>query len=112
MSMITWEQFEAVELRVGRVVKVEEFPEARNPAFKVTADFGPNIGHRRCSAQITGHYSPDTLIGRLIIGVVNFPPKQIGPMRSEFLLTGFADEHGDIVIATTEREVPLGSRLC
>ena len=91
---------------------MEEFPEARKPAYKVTVDFGPEIGTRRSSAQITTHYPRQDLIGRLIIGVVNFPPKQIGPMMSEFLLTGFADDRGAIVLATPERDVPLGAKLC
>ena len=87
--MITWEQFEAIEMRAGTIVAVEDFPEARQPAYKITVDFGPDIGVRRTSAQVKAIYSPDELLGRQVMGVVNFPPKQIGPMRSEFLLTGF-----------------------
>lgn len=112
MKEIEWSDFEAVELRVGRVVKVEAFPEARRPAYKITADFGPDIGVLRSSAQITEHYRPDDLTGRHIVGVVNFPPKQIGPMQSQFLVTGFADADGSIVLAVPEREVPLGAKMC
>ncbi len=111
MDTISWNDFEKVELRVGTVINVEEFPEARKPAWKITADFGKEIGIRKTSAQITVHYSPENLIGRQIVGVVNFPPKQIGPVRSEFLLTGFPDENGDVVIAVPERPVPNGGKL-
>lgn len=111
MKTITWDDFQAVELRVGRIVGVEDFPEARKPAYKITADFGPEIGTRKCSAQVTTLYSKDDLLDRLIIGVVNFPPKQIGPMRSEFLLTGFAREDGAIVIAVPDQATPLGAKL-
>lgn len=111
MSVITWDQFEAVELRVGTVLRVEDFPEARKPAYKVTVDFGPEVGIRRTSAQITALYAKEELVGRQIVGVVNFPTKQIGPMRSEFLLTGFADATGAIVLAQPERAVPNGARL-
>lgn len=112
MKEITWNEFEQVELRVGTIVRVEEFPEARNPAYKVWVDFGPEIGERKSSAQITKQYTTEELVGRQIVGVVNFPVKQIGPMRSEFLLTGFADENGDIVITQPERKVPNGAKLC
>ncbi len=111
MKGITWQEFEAVELRVGTILKVEPFPEARKPAYKVWADFGPEIGTRKTSVQITALYTPEDLLGRQIIGVVNFPPKQVGPFRSEFLLTGFADENGAIVIAAPERAVPNGAKL-
>lgn len=111
MKEIGWDDFAAVELRVGTIVEVEDFPEARKPAYKVTVDFGPEIGVRRASAQITIHYTRDELIGRQIVGVVNFPPKQIGPMRSEFLLTGFYREDGSVVIAIPERKVPNGAKL-
>jgi tRNA-binding protein len=109
--MITWEQFEAVEMRAGTIVAVEEFPEARKPAYKITVDFGPDIGVRRTSAQVKAIYSPDELLGRQVMGVVNFPPKQIGPMRSEFLLTGFYREDGAVVLAVPERPVQNGARL-
>lgn len=111
METIAWDDFERVELRVGTVLRVEAFPEARKPAYKVWADFGPEVGEKKTSVQITALYSPEELIGRQIIGVVNFPAKQVGPFRSEFLLTGFADVNGDVVIAVPERAVPNGSKL-
>src|SRR5210317_1113440 len=111
MEEISWDEFAIVELRVGTIVEVEGFVEARKPAYKVKADFGPEIGVRRASAQITVHYSKQDLLGRQIVGVVNFPPKQIGPMRSEFLLTGFYRDDKSVVIAVPEREVPNGAKL-
>lgn len=109
--MITWEQFDAIEMRAGTIVAVEDFPEARKPAYKITVDFGPDIGVRRTSAQVKAIYSPDELLGRQVMGVVNFPAKQIGPMRSEFLLTGFYREDGAVVLAVPERPVQNGARL-
>ena len=111
MKTIAWDEFASVELRVGTVLKVEEFPEARKPAYKVWADFGPEIGEKKTSMQITELYRPEELVGRQIIGVVNFPAKQVGPFRSEFLLTGFADATGAVVIAIPERFVPNGAKL-
>lgn len=111
MKEISWNEFAAVELRVGTIVEVEDFPEARKPAYIVKADFGPEIGVRKASAQITAHYSKAELVGKQIVGVVNFPPKQIGPMRSEFLLTGFYRDDGSVIIAVPEREVANGARL-
>jgi tRNA-binding protein len=111
MPTITWDQFTAVEIRVGTVIHVETFPEARKPAYRITVDFGGEVGVRRTSAQVTTIYSPDELIGRQVVGVVNFPPKQIGPMMSEFLLTGFHREDGAVVLAVPERDVPNGARL-
>jgi tRNA-binding protein len=111
MKEITWQDFEAVELRAGTVVAVDDFPEARRPAYKVTVDFGPGIGLRKTSARITDIYTKEELMGRQIVGVVNFPPKQIGPVRSEFLLTGFYREDGAVVIAVPERPVPNGAKL-
>jgi tRNA-binding protein len=111
METITWTDFEAVELRAGTVLKVEEFPEARKPAWKITVDFGGDLGVKKTSAQITDLYGPESLVGRQIIGVVNFPPRQIGPVRSEFLLTGFYREDGAVVIAVPERPVTDGARL-
>ena len=111
MKEISWNEFAAVELRVGTIVDVEDFPEAKKPAYKVKADFGPEIGIRKASAQITVHYTKDELVGRQIVGVVNFPLKQIGPMLSEFLLTGFYRDDGSVVIAIPERKVPNGAKL-
>lgn len=112
MREITWNEFAVVELRVGTIVKVEPYPEARKPAYKVWADFGGELGVRKSSARITEHYTPETLVGRQIVGVVNFPAKQIGAFMSEFLLTGFADADGAIVLAVPEREVPNSAKLC
>ena len=111
MKEITWADFEQVELRVGTIIEVDDFPEARKPAYKVKADFGPEIGIRKCSAQITVAYSREELIGRQIVGVVNFPPKQIGPIRSEFLLTGFYRTDGAVVMAVPDQHVPNGAKL-
>ena len=108
---IGFDDFMKVDVRVGRIIKAEPFPEARKPAYKVWADFGPETGEKKTSVQITALYVPEELIGRQIIGVVNFPVKQVGPFRSEFLLTGFADANGDIVIAAPERVVPNGAKL-
>jgi tRNA-binding protein len=110
MKQISWADFEQVELRVGTIIEVEDFPEARKPAYKVKVDFGPEIGVKKSSAQITDFYSKEELLGRQIVGVVNFPPKQIGPMRSEFLLTGFYSDAG-VVLAVPEREVSNGAKL-
>jgi tRNA-binding protein len=110
MKQISWADFEQVELRVGTIIEVEDFPEARKPAYKVKVDFGPEIGVKKSSAQVTDFYSKEELLGKQIVGVVNFPPKQIGPMRSEFLLTGFYRDDG-VVLAVPEREVPNGAKL-
>ena len=110
MEYISWADFEKVELRVGTIIAVEAFPEARKLAYKVKVDFG-EFGIKSSSAQITKHYTPDDLINRQVIAVTNFPKKQIGKFMSEFLLTGFPDENGDIVLSTVERRVPEGSRL-
>jgi len=111
MEEISWDDFERVELRVGTVVAVDEFPEARKPAYKITADFGPELGVKKSSAQITDLYGKEDLVGRQIVGVVNFPPKQIGPVRSEFLVAGFYRSDGAVVLAVPEREVPNGAKL-
>ncbi len=110
-DLISWQEFEKVDLRVGTVVQVDEFPEARSPAYKLTIDFGEEIGLRKSSAQITVHYQPAELVGIQVVAVVNFPKKQIGPFMSECLVTGFADESGAIVLAQVERPVPNGSKL-
>ncbi|MEH8159582.1 tRNA-binding protein [Aeromonas veronii] len=111
MEMISWQDFEVVELRVGTLVRVEPFPEARKPAYKVWADFGPELGIRKSSAQITALYQPEQLVGRQIIAVVNFPTKQIGPFQSEFLLTGFYRQDGAVVLAIPEQAVENGAKL-
>ncbi|SHJ29595.1 tRNA-binding protein [Malonomonas rubra DSM 5091] len=111
MEEISWQQFEMVELRTGTIIEVEDFPEARTPAYKVKVDFGPEIGIKKSSAQVTDLYSKEDLLGRQIIGVVNFPVKQIGPMRSEFLLTGFYQEDRSVVLAVPERAVQNGAKL-
>ena len=111
MEEINWNDFEKVELRAGTILEVTAFPEARKPAYKIKVDFGP-FGIKWSSAQIVEHYSAETLIGRQIVGVLNFPKKQIGKSMSEFLVTGFADEHGDIVLTTLERKVPDGNKMC
>ena len=105
METISWEEFEKVAIRVGTIISVDEFPEARKPAYKIQVDFGKEIGIRKTSAQIKSLYQKEELIGKQILGVVNFPKKQIGPVMSEFLLTGCQDEQGNVVIATLERNV-------
>ncbi|WP_337268941.1 tRNA-binding protein [Oryzifoliimicrobium ureilyticus] len=111
MEEINYLDFERVDIRVGTVVEAKPFPEARKPAFKLLIDFGPEIGQKKSSAQITVHYTPETLIGRQVLAVVNFPPRQIGPFRSEVLTLGFEDETGAIVLAQPERAVPNGRKI-
>ena len=108
---VPFEHFTAVEMRVGRIIAIEDFPEARKPAWKLTIDFGKEIGIKRSSAQIKDLYSKEDLLNRLIIGVVNFAPKQIGPFISECLTCGVNDEQGRVTLLAVEREVPLGSRV-
>lgn len=109
--MISYADFDKVDIRVGRILKAETFPEARKPAYKLTIDFGKEIGTKRSSAQIVKHYTTGALEGTLVLAVVNFPPKQIGPFMSEVLTLGVADENGDIVLIRPAAEVPLGSRM-
>ena len=108
---ITYADFEKVDIRVGRITRAEPFPEARKPAYKLWVDLGPEIGEKRSSAQITKHYTIDQLIGRQVLGVVNFPPRQIGPVLSEVLVLGLPDEEGAVVLIGPGHEVPLGGKL-
>lgn len=111
MTDLSWEEFERVDLRVGTIVAAEAFPEARRPAYKLTVDFGDEIGLRKSSAQVTDLYEMDALVGRQVIGVVNFPRKQIGPFMSECLVTGFVQGDGSVVLAVPDRPCPNGLRL-
>jgi tRNA-binding protein len=108
---ISFEQFIAVDIRVGTIVKAEPFPEARKPALKLFIDFGPVIGVKKSSAQLTKYYAPETLVGRQVAAVVNFPPRQIGPLMSEVLMLGFPDAEGAVVLIGPERQVPDGGRM-
>ena len=111
MPEISYDDFARVDIRIGTVVEAKIFPEARKPAYILMIDFGPEIGIKKSSAQITVHYTPEQLVGRQVLGVVNFPPRQIGPVRSEVLTLGFEDEAGAIVLAGTELKLPNGRKL-
>jgi tRNA-binding protein len=108
---ITPDAFFNADIRLGRVVRAEPFPEARKPAYKLVIDFGPGVGTRKSSVQITEHYTPDALLGRAVLGVVNFPPRQIGPMRSEVLVLGVHDADGRVLLLNTDGDAPLGARV-
>jgi len=109
--MITYNDFDKLDIRVGRIVSVEDFPQARKPAFKLSIDFGSEIGIKRSSAQIVKHHKKEELDGTLVLAVVNFPPKQIGPFMSEVLTLGVADENGDVALIRPSIEVPIGNRM-
>jgi tRNA-binding protein len=111
MQEISWADFEKVDIRVGRVVEAEPFPEARKPSVKLTVDFGSEIGVKRSSAQLTAHYTPETLLGKQVVAVLNFPTKRIAGFKSEMLVLGVSDEEGAVVLLAPDREVPLGARM-
>jgi len=111
MSTITFDDFMKVDIRIGTIVEVSDFPEARKPAYKLKIDFGDEIGVKKSSAQITVHYSPEDLAGRKVAAVVNVPPRQIGPFMSDVLTLGFSDSNGDIVLVSIDKDAPNGSRL-
>ena len=111
MAEISWEEFEKADIRVGKVVEAEPFPEARKPSIKLTVDFGPEVGTRRTSAQLTAHYEPEGLVGRQVVAVVNFPPKRIAGFKSEVLVLGVPDESGEVVLLSPDTEVPHGGRM-
>ncbi|MFP8488514.1 tRNA-binding protein [Gracilimonas sp. Q87] len=111
MEIISWNDYKKVELRSGTIIEADDFPEAKKPAYKLTIDFGESIGIKRSSAQITENYTKDDLVGKTILAVVNFPPKQIGPFMSECLVTGFPDEDGQVVLAVPDKHVSNGMKL-
>ncbi len=111
MTEISYDDFAKIDIRVGRIIEVQPFPEARKPAYKLRVDFGPEVGVKKSSAQVTVHYTPETLLGRQVLGVVNFPPRQIGPFRSEALVLGLPDETGAVVLIGPGQDVPLGGKL-
>ena len=111
MSTISFDDFAKVDIRAGKVLRAEPFPEARKPAIKLWIDFGAEIGEKKSSAQITTHYTPETLVGRQVLAVVNFPPRQIGPFMSEVLVLGLPDTAGEVVLLAPDQDVPLGARM-
>lgn len=111
MDEITFDDFLKVDIRVGRVIRAEPYPEARKPAIKIWIDFGGDIGEKKTSAQVTAHYTPESLVGRQVMAVVNFPPRQIGRFMSEVLVLGLPDEDGEIVLIGPEKDVPTGGRM-
>ena len=111
MPEISWEDFEKVDIRIGKVVEAEPFPEARKPSIKLVVDFGPQFGTRKTSAQLTEHYDPEMLVGKQVVAVVNFPPKRIAGFKSEVLVLGVPDEKGGVVLLSPDHEVPPGGRM-
>ncbi len=111
MTDLDFDTFLKTDIRVGRVLRAEPYPEARNPSIKLWVDFGPEIGEKKTSAQITVHYTPDELVGRMVMGVINFPPRQIGKFMSEFLVLGVPDADGGIVLLAPDQDVPVGGRM-
>ena len=111
MPEITWEDFEKVDVRAGRVIEAAPFPEARKPSIKLVVDFGPEVGEKRTSAQLTAHYDAEGLLGKQVVAVVNFPPKRIAGFKSEVLVLGVPDESGEVVLLSPDREVPPGGRM-
>jgi tRNA-binding protein len=111
MAEISFDDFLKVDIRVGKVLRAEPYPEARKPAIKMWVDFGPEIGERKTSAQVTYHYTPDELVGKKVVGVVNFPPRQIGKFMSEVLVLGVPDDTGEVVLLTPDKDVPVGGRM-
>ncbi|MFY0680885.1 MAG: tRNA-binding protein [Thalassovita sp.] len=111
MGDLSFDDFLKVDIRAGKVVRAEPYPEARKPAIKIWIDFGPEIGEKKTSAQVTDHYAPDTLVGKQVMAVVNFPPRQIGKFMSEVLVLGVSDANGGVVLLSPDQEVPLGGRM-
>lgn len=111
MTHITYQDFEKIDIRVGKIVDVQDFPEARRPAYKLWVDFGAEMGIKKTSAQVTQNYTPETLKGRLVAAVINFPPKQIGKYMSEVLVLGFPDAQGNVTLIAPDKDIPLGGRL-